>query len=177
MPDQNRQYPIGKFVRAEYYSTEDIASFIHEIESFPDRLRPILLKLIPQHLETSYRDGGWTARQLIHHLADSHLNAYIRCKWSLTEQTPLIKAYDEKAWAETPENKLDPLLSLNLLSALHKKWSLLLKSLTAEELQKSFIHPETNKHMRIDQLIALYAWHGNHHLAHLTLILEEVNSK
>lgn len=171
MPELNRQYPIGKFVREDRYSTEAILSLIHQLESLPYRLEQVLSEFTLEQLDSTYRDGGWTARQLVHHLADSHMNAYIRCKWTLTEDTPLIKAYDERAWAETPENPADPVLSLSLLAALHAKWITLLKSLSASDLQKSYIHPETKKQMRVDQLIALYAWHGEHHLAHLRLIL------
>lgn len=171
MPEQNRQYPIGKFVRADLYSPEEITSFIHQLETLPYRLKQVLSEFNREQLDLVYRDGGWTARQLVHHLADSHMNAYIRCKWTLTEATPVIKAYDEKAWAETPENAADPTPSLNLLAALHAKWIVLLKSLSSSDLQRSYIHPETNKQIRLDQLIALYAWHGEHHLAHLKLIL------
>ncbi len=172
MPDINRQYPIGKFVRKDSYTADEIALFLHQLETLPHRIEQVLTNFTPQHLDTAYRDEGWTARQLIHHLADSHMNAYIRCKWTITESTPIIKAYDEKAWAETPEIQADPNLSITLLAALHPKWVVLLKSLSSTDLQKSFVHPETKKHMRVDQLIALYAWHGEHHLAHLNLILE-----
>lgn len=171
MPDQSRQYPIGKFIRADSYSPDEIKYFIHQLETLPHRIDQVLSSFTLQQLDTAYRDGGWTARQLIHHLADSHMNAYIRCKWTITESTPVIKAYNEKAWAETPEIHTDPKLSLNLLAALHTKWVVLLSSLSAIDLQKSFVHPETKKQMRLDQLIALYAWHGEHHLAHLNLIL------
>jgi hypothetical protein len=172
MPDIHRQYPIGKFVRKNSYTVEDIALSLHQLQILPHRLEQVLTKFTPQQLDTTYRDGGWTARQIIHHLADSHMNAYIRCKWTITESTPVIKAYDEKAWAETMDNQTDPILSLKFLEALHSKWVVLLKSLTTTDLQKSFVHPETERQMRLDQLIALYAWHGEHHLAHLNLILE-----
>jgi hypothetical protein len=172
MPEINRQYPIGKFVRKDSYTVDDIALSLFQLETLPYRLDQVLLRFTAHQLDTAYRDGGWTARQVIHHLADSHMNAYIRCKWTITESTPVIKAYDEKAWADTPDNQADPLLSLKFLEALHTKWVVLLKSLTATDLEKSFVHPETKRQMRLDQLIALYAWHGEHHLAHLNLILE-----
>jgi hypothetical protein len=172
MPDIDRQYPIGKFSPKETYTTDELTSLISTIEALPDKLEEIYKSLTPQQLDQPYRAGGWTARQVIHHIADSHMNAYIRCKWMLTEETPLIKAYNEKAWAETPETKADPKLSVELIKALHKKWSVLLRSLSEADLKKSFIHPETQKHVRFDRLIALYAWHGEHHLAHLRLILD-----
>ena len=103
------------------------------------------------------------------------MNAYIRIKWTLTESTPVIKAYNEKLWAETPEVKLDPSLSLTLLKALHNKWVGLLKSLTPQDLQKEYIHPETQKHVRLDRLVAMYAWHGDHHLSHLEIVARQSN--
>jgi len=170
MPDVTLQYPIGKFIPKEAYSPDEIAANIDSIAALPEKIETVSRELTPALLDTPYRPGGWTARQVIHHLADSHMNAYIRCKWMLTENTPLIKAYDEKAWAETPETKLEPELSVALLKALHAKWVSLLRGLTTNDLQKSFLHPETNKHVPLNRLIALYAWHGEHHLAHLALI-------
>jgi len=126
-----------------------------------------------RQLDTTYRDGGWTARQVIHHVSDSHMNAYIRFKWTLTEQTPLIKAYNEKLWAETPEVKSNPELSLHLLKALHAKWVVLLKSLSPDDLQREYIHPETKRNFRLASVLALYAWHCDHHLAHLKIVAEK----
>lgn len=174
MPESNLHYPIGKFIPQPSYTPEEIAEHITSIQQLPDKIQACLQNFTSPLFDTPYRPGGWTARQVIHHLADSHMNAYIRCKWMLTENTPLIKAYDEKAWAETPETKSDPVLSVALLKALHTKWVFLLRGLTADDLQKSFLHPETNKHVSLNRLIALYAWHGEHHLAHLELVL---NSK
>lgn len=172
MPDIDRQYPIGKFTPKETYTTDELTSLINTLEALPEKLDAVYKSLTLQQLDQPYRTGGWTARQVIHHLADSHMNAYIRCKWMLTEETPLIKAYHEKAWAETPETKADPKLSIDLIKVLHKKWVVLLRALTESDLKKSFIHPETQKHVRFDRLIALYAWHGEHHLAHVRLILD-----
>ena len=171
MSDERLQYPIGKFTAKEAYTSEEISTLIHSIETIPGKIEDVYKKLSPQQLDTPYRPGGWTARQVLHHIPDSHMNAYIRIKWSLTEDTPLIKAYDEKTWAETYETKLDPALSVALLKSLHAKWVTLLRSLSKEDLQKSFIHPETGKNVRLDRLIALYAWHGEHHLGHLKLVL------
>ncbi|MBX2967037.1 MAG: putative metal-dependent hydrolase [Cyclobacteriaceae bacterium] len=172
MPDIDRQYPIGKFVPKETYTAEEIKALIDTIEALPKKLESVLYSLTPAKLEQPYRPGGWTARQVIHHLADSHMNSYIRCKWMLTEETPVIKTYNEKAWAETPEVNADPALSLAIIKALHAKWCVLLRALTGTDLNKAFIHPETQRQVRFDRLIALYAWHSEHHLAHLKLIAD-----
>ncbi|GHN02787.1 hypothetical protein WSM22_42760 [Cytophagales bacterium WSM2-2] len=160
-------YPIGKFQPKESYSNEDLQKLIARIESLPLRLEHTVKDLTDQQQDTPYRDGGWTVRQVVHHVSDSHMNAFIRTKWTLTENTPLIKAYDQKSWAETPDTKLPIDTSINILRSLHKKWSAMLKELKVEELNKEFIHPETNKHIRISQMIDNYAWHGDHHLAHI----------
>jgi uncharacterized damage-inducible protein DinB len=171
MSEEKLQYPIGKFTAKETYTSEEISALIHSIETVPVKIEEVFKKLSLKQLDTPYRLGGWTARQVLHHIPDSHMNAYIRFKWSLTEDTPLIKAYNEKDWAETYETKLDPALSVALLKSLHAKWVTLLRLLTKEDLQKSFVHPETGKNVRLDRLIALYAWHGEHHLGHLKLVL------
>jgi hypothetical protein len=168
--EEKLRYPIGKFEAKESYSTEELKACINRIETLPSRVEALVQRLSSKQLDTTYRDGGWTARQVIHHISDSHSNAYIRFKWTLTEETPLIKAYNEKAWAETPETKSDPGISINLLKALHAKWIILLKQIPPQDLQKQFIHPETNKHVRLERLIALYAWHGDHHLGHLEIV-------
>ena len=168
--EEQLRYPIGKFAPQESYSPEELKTLIARIESLPERVESLVKNFSATKLNTPYREGGWTARQVLHHLADSHMNAYIRFKWSLTESTPTIKAYDEKAWAETPETSLDPVISVNFLKALHVKWVALLKLLKPEDLKKDFFHPETKKHVRLDRLIALYAWHGDHHLGHLEIV-------
>jgi hypothetical protein len=172
MFDEKLQYPIGKFSPKDSYTTDEIAALIQIIESAPARIEAVFQKLSVKQIDMPYREGGWTARQVLHHIPDSHLNAYIRFKWTLTEETPTIKAYNEKAWAETPETKQDPALSVALLKALHTKWVVLLRSLTKDDLQKSFVHPETGKNIRLDRLVAMYAWHSEHHLGHLKLILD-----
>jgi hypothetical protein len=136
----------------------------------PLKLEDVFKNLSSKQLETPYREDGWTARQVIHHMADSHSNAYIRVKWTLTEQTPIIKAYDEKLWAETPEIQIDPVISIQLLKPLHAKFTALLRMVKPEDLTKSFMHPETKKLVPLDRMIALYAWHGEHHLGHLKII-------
>ena len=162
------RYPIGKFQVANSYTQAERDDFLSRIQSLPDRLENAVTGLSPAQLDTPYREGGWTVRQVVHHVADSHMNAYIRVKWALTEESPIIKPYDEKAWATTPETAGDPSLSLAFLKSLHAKWVLLLKSLTAGDLERQFIHPATQRAVRLDQLMAMYAWHGDHHLAHIT---------
>lgn len=163
-------YPIGKFSPKESYSSEDLKEYISRIEALPAKVEAIVKNLSAKQLDTPYRDGGWTARQVVHHLADSHMNAYIRFKWTLTENTPMIKAYDEKAWAETPETKSAPDISINFLKTLHTKWVVLLKQIPTQDLKREFIHPETKKNIAIERLMGLYAWHGDHHLGHLEII-------
>jgi hypothetical protein len=143
----------------------------------PGRLDAAIKGMTEQQLDTPYRDGGWTVRQVVHHVADSHTNSYVRYKWTLTEPTPIIKAYHEKPWAETPETKLSPELSMAILKPLHIKWVLLLKALTPADFKKEFIHPETNKNVPLDRLTHLYAWHGDHHLAHITGLKERMGWK
>jgi hypothetical protein len=168
--DDQLRYPTGKFSPKDSYSPDEIKANIQRIELLPAKLESLVQNLSAKQLDTPYRDGGWTARQVIHHLSDSHLNAYIRFKWTLTEDTPVIKAYDEKNWAETPEVKLDPFISIQLLKALHIKLVALLKLIPQSDMKKQFLHPETNKHVSLERMIATYAWHGEHHLGHLTII-------
>lgn len=168
--DEALRYPTGKFNPKPEYTSSELKTAIARIEVLPSLVEKVISNFSGQQLGTTYRSGGWTARQVVHHLCDSHMNAYIRFKWTLTEETPVIKAYDEKKWAETPEINTDPRLSIDLLKALHAKWVILLKALTERDLQKEFIHPETRKNIRLDRMIALYAWHGDHHLGHLKII-------
>jgi hypothetical protein len=170
MKIEDLQYPIGKFTPKVKYDASHIASYIDRIETAPKKIETVFSKLNAQDLETPYRPGGWTVKQVLHHIPDSHLNAYIRIKWAITEDTPLIKAYDEKLWAETPETKLDPTVSIVFLKALHQKWVVLLRNLAPTDFQKSFIHPETGNSIGLDRMIHLYAWHGEHHLGQILLV-------
>jgi hypothetical protein len=169
------RYPIGKFHAANAYTLGECEDFLSRISSLPLRIEAAVHGLTDGQLDTPYRDDGWTVRQVVHHVADSHMNAYIRVKWALTEESPIIKPYDEKAWASTPETEEAPALSLALLKSLHAKWVILLQSLTPEDLERQFIHPATQRAVRLDQLMAMYAWHGDHHLAHITELNKQKN--
>ncbi len=173
MNDEALRYPTGKFSPQDSYTSQELDQCIHRIETLPLRVEEVIKTFSTKDFDTIYREGGWSARQVLHHVSDSHMNAYIRFKWSLTEDTPVIKAYDEKRWAETPEVKLDAGISLNLLKALHVKWVALLKTLSPADLQKEYIHPETRKNNRLDRVIAMYAWHGDHHLGHLKIVAKK----
>ncbi|MEH7748645.1 putative metal-dependent hydrolase, partial [Neobacillus drentensis] len=141
--------------------------WINEIEGLPRLLRDALKDLNNEQLDTPYRSGGWTVRQVIHHLADSHMNAFVRFKLALTEENPVIKPYDETKWAELPDYKLPIDTSLLLLETLHQRWTNLLRSLTPADMEKTFIHPDSGE-VSVGENIGIYAWHGRHHLAHIT---------
>jgi hypothetical protein len=172
------KFPIGKFEAPKAFTSEYISEKIAEIESFPERLRKESLHLSDEQLDTPYRPGGWTVRQVIHHCAESHMNCFIRIKWALTENNPVIKAYDETLWSELPDNLKMPIQpTLNLLEGLHYRIGFILKNLPETDLEKSFIHPENNSEYQIKQIIGTYAWHGNHHLAHITNLKKHKNWK
>lgn len=169
--EEQLRYPIGRHSSKEFYTVAEVKTLITRIEAVPAQIE-LLAKTISERglLDTPYRDGGWTARQVIHHIPDSHMNAYIRIKWTLTEETPTIKAYDEKAWAMTSETSADPETSIALLKALHAKWVVVLGNIKEEDFSRKFFHPDSKKHVRIDQAMATYAWHGEHHLGHLKIV-------
>jgi hypothetical protein len=167
LTEEQLKYPIGKFVPAEVYGTQEFNLDVDRLEAFPSKLYGSINGLFSNHLNTPYRPGGWTILQVIHHLADSHMHAYIRTKWALTEEGPLIKAYQEKDWALTNENQASPEVSIALLDALHTKWAHLLRGLNEENLNRHFIHPQGNRKITILQMVQLYSWHGEHHLAHI----------
>ena len=162
------RYPIGKFDRKITVTKEMRREFINTIESLPSQLRKEVENLSEQQLDTPYREDGWTIRQVVHHLPDSHINAYVRFKLALTEDNPAIKTYEEHLWAELPDSVKTPIdVSLNLLESLHARWAILLRSMTDEQFEKTFQHPEWGN-ITLSKTLALYAWHSKHHLAHIT---------
>ncbi|MEM6686570.1 MAG: YfiT family bacillithiol transferase [Bacteroidota bacterium] len=166
------QYPIGKPQIPEHITPKHISDWITVLENFPQRLRDLVKNLSQEQLNTQYRPGGWTVRQVIHHLSDSHHNSYTRFKWTLTETQPLIKAYYEDRWAELFDSKSAPIaLSLDTMTALHAKWVYFLKGLTESDLGQIFIHPEGNEKVSLKENIGIYAWHCNHHYEHINQLL------
>jgi hypothetical protein len=162
------RYPIGKFKFDGPPDEEQRQKFMADIEQAPAALRAAIQGLSPQQIETPYRDGGWTVRQVVHHVPESHMNAYIRFKLALTEDEPTIKPYMEDRWAETPDvRSTPPEVSLALLDSLHIRWVRLLRSLKREDWKRSFRHPELGT-VSLEKNLALYAWHGRHHVAHIT---------
>jgi len=163
------RYPIGKFSFSGPGDETQRSKFIADIEQAPAALRAAVNGLSPQQLETPYRDGGWTVRQVVHHVPESHMNAYIRFKLALTEDEPTIKPYMEDRWAKLPDVPLTPLeVSLSLLDSLHDRWVRLLRTLKTEDWQRKFRHPELGETVSLERNLALYAWHGRHHVAHIT---------
>lgn len=161
-------YPVGKFHFDEPQSEELKGKLIAEIAQTPASLRAAVKDLTPSQLDTPYREGGWTVRQLVHHVPDSHLNAYTRFKLALTEQEPTIKPYAEDRWAELADSKSTPIeVSLTLLDNLHDRWVRLLRSLGPEDWKRTFRHPELGL-VSLEKNLAIYAWHGRHHVAHVT---------
>lgn len=166
------RYPIGRFQAPEPVAEADRRAWIRDLERLPALLRRAVEPLAPGQLDTPYRPGGWSVRQVVHHLADSHLNSFVRFKLALTEDRPTIKPYDEAAWAELPDVAATPVaVSLDLLEALHARWVHLLGALDERQLAREFLHPESGT-LRLDHTIGLYAWHGRHHLAHVTTLAE-----
>jgi uncharacterized damage-inducible protein DinB len=168
MTDEQMRYPIGKFVPPVTYINEDIIRWIDEIHTLPGRIRNAILTLTDAQLDTQYRTGGWTLRQVVHHVADSHMNSLMRFKLALTEDNPTIKPYDEAGWAIQPDYRLPVEPSLKMLEGIHQHMVALFESFTENECNRTFIHPATGSIIPLKKNLALYAWHGNHHLAHLT---------
>ncbi|MCK0160302.1 YfiT family bacillithiol transferase [Allomuricauda sp. F6463D] len=167
------RYPIGKFNTPKTISTEDINGWISVLEELPQSLTDLVSELSNEQLETPYRPDGWTVRQLVHHISDSHHNSYIRFKWALTESTPIIKPYNEKAWAELFDTRTAPIqMSLEHLKAVHVKLVYLLKGLSEKDLKRSLIHPDGNQETTLEQNIGRYAWHGTHHYTHIKNLIK-----
>ncbi len=166
------RYPIGKFQAPAEWSAEDLAGWIDQVAAAPAALASAVSGLSEEQLDTPYRPGGWTVRQVVHHLPDSHLNANIRFRLALTEDEPAIKAYDETLWAELPDARSAPIEpSLRLLAALHERWVDLLRAMTTADFDRALVHPEIGR-IPLGRMLALYAWHGRHHTAHVTALAE-----
>ncbi len=165
---ENLKYPIGKFEIPASFNKESIEQWISTIREFPQKIQNEITSLSEAELEQQYRPEGWTIRQVVHHCADSHMNSFIRFKLALTEDVPTIKPYEENIWAELEDSKnLDVNISVNLLFALHQRWVVLLNSFVEKDWEKKFRHPETNQLIDLKTNLAIYAWHCNHHLAHI----------
>jgi uncharacterized damage-inducible protein DinB len=167
------RFPIGRFRPAPPYSPADVAAHVESLTRAPERLRAAVRGLSPAQLDTPYRAGGWTVRQVVHHLPDSHLNSYTRFRLALTEDEPTIRPYLEARWAELSDARSGPIeLSLDLFAAVHARLVALLRTLRPEQWQRRFYHPEAGMHFRLDTALAMYAWHGAHHTAHVTALRE-----
>jgi uncharacterized damage-inducible protein DinB len=167
---EDLRYPIGKFVRPEVVVEEDLVTAMATLAEMPGRLLDAVDRLSMEQLDTPYREGGWTVRQLVHHVAESHMHAFLRVRLALTEDWPTIKPYDEKACAGLPDSLAPVDWSLELLESLHARWVMLLRSLTEAQWQRGFVHPETGRRTTVEGATLLYAWHSRHHVAHITAL-------
>lgn len=169
----NKQYPIGKFKCPDIIDLNHLKSWKQTLAEFPEKLNELVSNLNDEQLDTVYREGGWTIRQVVHHCADSHHNSYTRFKWALTEDKPVIKAYFEASWAELADSKNEPItISIRYLEVLHAKWLILLNSLSEADLDRTFIHPETGMEISLKKNMGIYAWHCDHHFAHISNLLK-----
>lgn len=171
----SKQYPIGTFDGSLSYSWDILPHWIEDIELLPGKLSAELTECSDNLLDTPYRKNGWTVRQVVHHLADSHLNAFVRYKLALTENNPIIKPYNEQAWALLADYKQMPVEDiLTFIYLLHKKWVIVLKHMSPKDFRKTLVHPEPGNNYPPDlfRITGMYAWHGNHHLAHIKLVTQ-----
>ena len=172
MPEDIR-YPVGKWIRQPSVDADACATLIEQVASAPAALAAAVKGLTDAQLDTPYRDGGWTPRQIVHHIADSHMNAYVRFKLGVTEDNPTVKPYDEKTWAETVDSRTAPVqVSLPVIEGVHTRWVQFLRSLDGASLSRTIMHPERGP-MTLTDLLQLYAWHGRHHTAHITGLREQ----
>jgi len=169
------RYPIGRFTPPQNTTPETRSAQIETLRSLPEALQSAINGLNLTQLDTPYRQDGWTVRQLIHHIADSHANSFIRCKLALTEDWPTVKPYDEKAWAELSDSRGVPVgISMQFIGALHARWVALLESLSEADFQRGYHHPESGR-QNLAHVLALYAWHSLHHTAHITDLRARMN--
>ena len=177
---ESLSYPIGKFSFPSAPTEEQRSEWISEILIAPVQLRAAVEGLTPEQIETPYRPGGWTVRQVIHHVPESHMNAYIRFKLALTEHNPIVKPYNENAWAETPDVASTEIeVSLTMLAMLHQRWYALLGAMTEADFERGYLHPEFPDRgpIPLGGVLAMYAWHGKHHTAHITALRERMGWK
>jgi uncharacterized damage-inducible protein DinB len=167
------KYPVGRFEYDQQPNPNKRSMWLTSIEALPGNMRDAVTGLSDEQLDTTYREGGWTVRQVVHHVADSHMNAYVRLKLALTEIEPAIKPYEESRWAELPDSRLSVEVSLALLDALHSRWTVLLRSMKAEAFARSWRHPEHGVR-DLDFLLQLYAWHSRHHVGHVRSLRERM---
>jgi len=167
------QYPIGRYLPKQNFTSQEIEEAIKVLASFPEKLSKEINLCSPKDLNTPYREGGWTIRQLTHHIADSHMHAYIRCKFAYLEDRPLIKNYQEQDWAEKSPDACNASVeaSLNIIQGVHERWVFFITSLNTEELNRTYIHPERTAEFPLAEVACFYAWHAQHHLAHIQTFL------
>lgn len=171
----NIRYPIGKFKPVDDITEAIITALIDQIEKQSDMAREAVEGLTEAHIETPYREGGWTIRQVIHHIADAHINAYVRFKLALTEDKPTVKLWDEVTWSECEDSKKAPVnLSLFVIEGVHKRWAMLLRTLDMNDFKRELIHPD-NGNMALSTILQFYAWHGNHHISQIRLFRDRMN--
>lgn len=161
------RYPIGNFAYGSSFSPDETKQHIAAIDELPIKLTELTGKWGDDRLDTPYRPDGWTVRQLVHHMADSHINAYVRTKLALTEDNPTIAPYEEGEWAKLPDSTLDVASSLVILRNLHQRWVTVLNALTETDLQRTYYHPQSQKTVPLSEVISMYAWHGEHHYQHV----------
>lgn len=173
MSEIDPRYPVGRVDRQSQLEPSRRAELIGEIEAFPESLKATLSEVRSDELELRYRDGGWTIRQVVHHLADSHINLHCRLRLSLTEETPTIRPYNEALWAELPDVSLiPPEVSVTLIEALHRRIVAVLRALPESAFRSEVVHPEHGRRQTLDELITIYSWHGRHHIAHIRQALD-----
>jgi uncharacterized damage-inducible protein DinB len=169
------RFPVGRFSVEGEITPERREQWLVEIGEAPARIRAAVHGLTDAQFDTPYREGGWTVRQVVHHVPDSHANAYIRFKLALTEDNPTIKPYQEALWAELPDTRNTPVgVSLMMLDAVHRRWVILMRAMSEADWARTFFHPDHQKSLRLDWFLALYAWHGRHHVAHITSLRERM---
>jgi uncharacterized damage-inducible protein DinB len=172
---EDLKFPVGKYTE-QPFSEQQLKEWLLDIRLLPQNIEFAVTNLDEHQLETPYRDGGWTVKQVVHHVADSHMNAYIRFKLGLSEENPVIKPYNQDAWAQMPDTLNLPInISLTILHAVHKRLDEVLKSISGNQWNRTVVHPEYNKQMTLWYLLGMYAWHSRHHTAHIVKLRERMN--